>query len=120
MGTLTVLGLVQEFAALRGLPVPSAVVGAQDRSTAQLKAVLNEVLRKLQRYSWQEQKVKGTWLATPFANQGQLVDLLPGYSSIIDGTGWAEDRKIPLIGPITDAEWAAQVALQLSGPPFRF
>ena len=120
MGTLTALGIVQEFAGLRGLPVPSALVGATDKSTAQYRAILNEVVRKLQGYKWESQKIRSTWMAVATSDQGALATLFPGFESLVYNTGWATTRKIPLIGPLTDTEWATQNALSLVGPPYKF
>jgi len=120
MGTLTALQIVQEFAGLRGLPVPSALVGATDKSTAQYRSVLNEVVRKLQGYKWESQKIRATWTAVATSDQGALTTLFPGFESLIYNTGWATTRKIPLIGPLTDSEWATQQALSLVGPPYKF
>ena len=120
MSTFTVLGLVQEFTALRGLPTPTALVGSNEKSVAQYRAILNDVVRRLLPYRWNQQKLLRSFSAVAAADQGALTTLFPGFDAICEGTGWATTRKIPLVGPISDAEWATQNALNLVGPPFKY
>lgn len=115
----TVLALVQEFAALRGLPVPSALFGATDKDTSQLRAVVSGVVRECLACSWQEQKIRITWLSVATADQGNLETLFPGYDSLVQNSIWNMDRKIPVTGPMTDQGWAVENALELAGPPFK-
>lgn len=120
--SLSALGLVQEFAAFRGLPVPTALVGSVEKSNAQYRAILNAVVRKLLGYSWETQKAQSSFTSVAAASQGNLATLLApagGFESIVQGSMWNTSRKIPVMGPITDQAWAVQSALNLAGPPFK-
>lgn len=120
MGTLTALGVVQEFCGLRGLPIPTALVGSTEKSVAQYRAVLSSAVRHLLQYRWEQQKIRLTFTAVATADQGLLTTLFPGFESLVPDTGWAMTRKIPVTGPIPDTEWAVQNALSLVGPPYKF
>lgn len=114
----TVLALVQEFAGLRGLPVPSALFGVTEKNGVHMRAVVNSVVRECLRYSWPQQKINYAWTASATEDQGALETLFPGYISFIPGTMWSTDRTIPVLGPVSDQEWAAGQSLGLLGPPF--
>lgn len=121
--TLTVRDLVQEFASLRGLPIPAAVVGATDKNATQYKAIIQAVVRKCLQYRWEGQKVLGSWTAVATSDQGVLSTLLApsgGYGGLVKNTMWCTSRKIPVLGPISDQEYATQQALSLVGPPYKF
>jgi len=120
MGTRTALELITEYCNLRGLPTPAALVGSSDKSTAQLKVVLQQTVRKLLALRWETQKVSIALTAVAANNQGALTTLFPGYAGLVADAAWATSRKIPIIGPIPDAEWATQNALSLVGPPYKY
>lgn len=120
MSTLSVLGLVQEFCTLMGLPVPTALVGSTDQAVAQYRAILNGVLREAGSASWPEQKVRGTFTSVATADQGALTTLFPGLSQLVDNTLWLDSETIPVRGPITDSMYAALTALDISGPPYSY
>lgn len=115
---LSILQVVQEYCGLRGLPVPTSIVGSTERSAVQYLSVLKAVGRKAGQYNWQRQKVQGTFTAVAQANQGKLTTLFPSLSALEPGGMWNISRKIPVRGPVSDAEWAVQTALKLAGPPF--
>ena len=120
MGTLSVLQIVQEFCGLRGLPVPSALVGSNETSVVQYRAILNAVLREAAEKPWPETKVRGTFTTVATANQGVLSTLFPGFSSLVKDTFWLDSETLPVQGPLTDATWATLTALDISGPPYSY
>ena len=119
--TFTVKSLVQEFCQLRGLPVPSAVVGTLDKSTVQHLAVLKSVLRELLQYNWNQNKAQITFTSNAISYQGQIDALAggaDGFSSLLPDTVWNTTQRIRYDGPVTDETWAAISALQIAGPPY--
>lgn len=118
--SLTALGIVQEFCALQGLPVPSALVGSSEKSIAQYRAILREVVRELLTCAWEEQKVRGTFSATTTNLQGVLTTLFPGFVEFIPNTLWSVTNDMMVKGPITDADWAGLLALDISAPPYSY
>lgn len=120
MSTLSVLGLVQEFCTLMGLPVPSALVGSTDQAVMQYRAILNGVLREASAAAWPEQKVRGTFTSVATSDQGALSTLFPGFSQFVDNTLWLDSQTIPIRGPITDSMYASLTALDIAGPPYNY
>jgi hypothetical protein len=120
MSTLSVLGLVQEFCTLMGLPVPTAIVGSTDQAVLQYRAILNAVLREAGSASWPEQKIRGTFTSVATSDQGAITTLLPGFSQFVDNTLWLDSQTIPIRGPITDPMYAALTALDIAGPPYNY
>lgn len=120
MSTLTALGIVQEFCALQGLPVPSALVGSSEKSVAQYRAILREVVRELLTCAWEEQKVRATFTAETTNLQGPLTTLFPGFEELIRDTFWSVTNDMRVTGPVTDSEWAAILALDISAPPYSY
>lgn len=120
MGTLSVLALVQEFCGLRGLPVPSALIGSNETSVVQYRAVLNAVLREALGKPWPETKVRGTFTTVATASQGALTTLFPGFNSFVPNTLWLDSETIPVQGPLTDASWQSLTVLDISGPPYSY
>lgn len=120
MGTLSVLGIVQEFCSLRGLPVPAALLGSNETSVVQYRAILNAVLRDAAEKPWPETRVRGTFTTVAAANQGALSTLFPGFGSLVKDAFWLDSETIPVQGPLTDSTWAALTTLQISGPPYSF
>lgn len=119
MGALTILGVAQEFCALRGLPIPSALIGANEKSAAQYLAIIKKLSRELARYSWQEQRILTTYSATGLStNQGSLSTLFAGYKALVPETLWNKTKKLRIIGPVNDQQWAAQQALGFAGPEY--
>lgn len=122
MSTLSILGAVQEFCGLRGLPVPTALVGATEKSAAQFLAIVKGVARECGKYTWEESKVQGTFTTIAAANQGAISTLFApagGFDALVKDSMWNTSKKIPISGPLTDQAWAAQTALSLAGPPYR-
>ena len=120
MAALTALQIVQEFCDLRGLPRPSAVVGSVEKTVAQYRGILSNLVRRLLRYEWSEQLIEGSFSAVAAYDQGALESLFPGYSELVADTGWATQQRIPLEGPLTERDWAARKALSISGPPYAY
>lgn len=120
MSSLSVLGLVQEFCGLQGLPVPTALVGSNESSVVQYRAIAQAVVREAGRAPWQEKRIRGTFTTVATASQGALSTLFPGFEAFVPGTLWLESETLPVRGPLTDSSWAALTALEISGPPYSY
>jgi hypothetical protein len=105
----TVLALVQEFTDGMGLPTPSALIGATDKGTAQYRALLKQTVRDLSEYRWQQQKIRGTWLAPgAFSTNAVVSTTLVGITNAWTfagdtnfGEGYLHGRSAP-DGPFAD------------------
>lgn len=120
MGTQTVLQLVQEFCGLKGLPIPAALIGSNQASVVQYRALLNQVLREAISKPWPETKVQASITTVADADQGNINDLFPGWVGFVKDSMWIETQTIPVRGPLTDSSWAALTALRIAGPPYSF
>lgn len=122
MSSLSVLELVQEFCGLQGLPVPTALVGSNETSVVQYRAIAKSLLRDALGfgYKWPERKIRGSFTSVATANQGALSTLFSGFEALIPDTMWLESQTIPVRGPISDSDWAALTALNIAGPPYSY
>jgi hypothetical protein len=104
---MTLLELIKEFSARRGLPIPNLVMGSQDDQTLQLVGLLNEVLEDLTtRYVGTALQKQASWTIKPTESQGKLRDLCPfGFKWIINRTFWDRSRQQPISGPVSPVEW---------------
>lgn len=116
MSTDTVLEVVRSFCEEQGLPVPSALVGATDAHTRQLRRMLQTAVTELLEYPWQQQRVTLTWTSAAGADQGALVTILPGYNGMVKNSLWNKTRDLPILGPLTEAQWAALQVFPGEGP----
>ncbi len=120
MSNSTVLFLVQSFCEEMGLPLPAAMMGATDKSTRQLKALMFQVVRDLAEKRWQQQTVRKTFVTTAAQDQGLLTTLFgEDYFSIVGGTGWNATRHLRVYGPLPDAIWNALQTLPNAGPEYQ-
>ena len=118
---MSVLSVVQEFCGKKTLPVPTAVVGSTDKGVIQIKYLLDEALRELSEYRWQEQKIEKTFVATGVQSQGALTSIIGAdFRRIIPGTMWNTTTDQPIIGPMSDTEWATAATFPASGPLHRW
>lgn len=107
--SMTLLQLLKEFCARRGLPMPTVVVGSGDDQLLQLMGLLNEVLEDLTtRYVGTALKKSATWDLIADENQGELETLCPyGFKWVINGTFWDRTQRLPVLGPVSEQDWAA-------------
>ena len=116
----TVLALVQSFTDKLGLPTPSAMVGSQDKAVKQMKALLQETVRDLGEYRWQNQRVRTTFISVAGTDQGALTTLFgAGYSGLVPDSLWNVTRHSRVFGPLSDQVWNALQTLPNAGPEFQ-
>lgn len=120
MTNSTVLSLVQSFCEEMGLPLPSALIGATDKSTRQLKALMFQVVRDLSEKRWQQQKVRKTFATLAGQDQGKLTTLFgEDYFGLVRDTGWNVTRRLRIYGPMPDQIWNALQTLPNAGPEYQ-
>ena len=116
----TVLTIVQDFCEKLGLPRPTALVGSQEKSVRQFRALLQETVDDLGEYPFQQQRLRITWTALAAQDQGLLTTIFgDGYDSLIPDTMWNETRHMRIYGPIPASIWQALQTLPNAGPEFQ-
>jgi len=116
--SISLLAMLQEFSARRGLPRPAIAVASQDDQILQLVGLLNEVLEDLTtRYVGTALQKTATWASTATENQGLLETLAPsGFKWMIDETFWDRTKQLPVYGPRNPQEWELAKATPMTGP----
>lgn len=117
----TVLTLVQNFADKMGLPFPSALVGATDKSTRQFRSLLRETVADLAEYRWENQKVRRTFLSVTGSTQGNVNTLFGAdYAGITQDSMWNNTRIMRVYGPISEQRYNALLTIPNSGATYQF
>lgn len=95
------------------LPVPASVAGSTEGIPVQMWELLTACGRELMEnaHQWQIKNKTYTFTTTAALTYAVPSDLV--YFK--DNTGWNLTARIPLIGPMTDQQWALLVARQLGG-----
>ncbi len=116
----TVLTIVQDFTEKLGLPRPTALVGVQEKSVRQMRALLQEAVSDLCEYPWEGQKLRKTWTSLAGQDQGLLTTIFgDGYDSLVPETMWNDTRHMRIFGPVTSPVWQAFQTLPNAGPEFQ-
>lgn len=116
-----VLTLVQNFTDKMGLPTPSAMIGATDKSTRQLRSLMRETIAELAEYHWENQKVRRTFLSVSGSVQGNVNTLFGAdYSGIVQDSMWNNTRIMRVYGPISEQRYNALLTIPNSGPTYQF
>lgn len=119
---MSLLSIIQSHARLHAISVPTSVIGSTDTNTLQLYEILNEVLGEItteSKFNVTTQLATRTLIADQ--DQGALQDLCPnGYQSCIFETFYDRTLRRALVGPLTETEWEALMALPAAGPLYRF
>lgn len=118
----TILSMIQDVCRRNGLPVPPAIQGTQDAQTQQYISVVNECLEDIvNRFDWQALRKQATFITVAGESQGPIDALAPiGFKSIVNETLYDRSLRLPLFGPLSDAQWAALKALPNSGPNYQY
>ena len=116
----TVLQLVQDFTEKMGLPTPAALVGVQEKSVRQIRALLREVIEQCAEFRWQQQTLRMTFLSVAGQDQGSMTTIFgPGYHGIVQNSIWNQTRKMRVYGPVSPQIWQALQTLPNAGPQFQ-
>lgn len=118
---MNVLSLVQEFCGKKTLPIPTVIVGSTDIGVTQIFYMLQETVRELGKYSWNEQKIQDSFTTVATQDQGALTSILGAdFDTLIFATMWDTTLRRPVFGPVSDAMWANLQAFPASGPIYQF
>ena len=117
---MTVLTMIQNVADELGLSRPSSVIS---NSTAQVKQLLQVANREGQalakRGRWSAMIRENTFTITAAASQGALNGTVisdSDYLYMINGTMWNRTTDMPIIGPVSSAQWQTLQAFPVTGP----
>lgn len=118
----TVLQIVQDVCARRGLPVPTSVVNSRDSQIVQMAGLLQTVLNELVRdYQWEALTYEATFTTVLGEDQGAMTTLAPnGFVKVITSTFFNRTRRIPFYGPLDERQWQQLKTLPNPGPYYRF
>lgn len=105
--------IVKRVLRVVGLPVPPSIAGATDAVSVQIWQLLTELGQELlDEFQWQFRTKTWSFPTDPLLTTYLLpVDL----NRFIDLTGWNATGRIPLMGPMTEQQWALLKARQLGG-----
>lgn len=95
-----------------GLPVPTSFVGNTDPVAVQMLSLLTDCGRELNTKNWQRFMRTWDFNTTPPTLEYDVPEDLEFF---IDDTGWNRTARVPLIGPMTDQQFALLEARQLGG-----
>lgn len=108
----TAATLINRVLQSMGLPVPTSYVGNTDPVAVQMLSLLTDCGRELATKNWKQLYKVWSFNTTP----GVLsYDIPEDLEFFIDNTGWNRTARVPLIGPMTDQQFALLEARQLGG-----
>lgn len=115
---LNLLQITQEVMGRLAKNQPTAVASSTDGNAIQCKSLLNAMVDDLiTRQYWQANLREAVWAATAVEDQGALDTLFPsGYEGLIAETFYNRTRILQVIGGISEADWAARKAMNITGP----
>lgn len=118
MGAKNVLTLVQDYCKERALAVPSALFASTDPAVMQFQQLLNKTGREIRaKRDWQRLKRRKTHTVVAPEDQGLLSSILgEDPDHIIFETLWNDSQGLPVYGPLSDAEYQQEKALEPEGP----
>jgi hypothetical protein len=97
----TLLQIVQQFCAAKGLPAPLTAAGSTDSQIIQILALINEGLDTLSVLNWAQKQTEATFTSTAVENQGKMAVIAPGFKSLIPNTFWSLSNRLPAQGSIS-------------------
>lgn len=119
---MSLLTTVQTFCQRTGLPVPSFVIGTTDLQVLQILALVNEVVEDLcDRWTWTDLMREALFTTVAGEDQGSLDTIAPnGFLRISQETIFNRTLRLPLFGPLMQAQWQALKALPTTGPFYKY
>jgi hypothetical protein len=128
MAYQTVLSIMQKFCRRRSLTVPSAVVTSTDQTITQALELMMEGVEELANMSdWKCMQLQ----VAPFYHQGQYttptsyiaLDMSFGmgdFKWIIPGTFWCTSTRLPVAGPLSEAQAQQMQVLQVTPAQYSY
>ena len=119
---MTILSVVQTFCQRTGLPVPATIASTLNSQVIQILALANEVVEDLvDRWTWTDLMQEAVFTTIPGDEQGALTALAPnGFLRISQETIYNRTLRLPLFGPLTQAQWQNYKALPTTGPYYTY
>ena len=110
---MTLLEIVQQYCIRTGLNSPSAIMNTTDLNLKQMVGLLNEVVQELTtvRKDWTVQQRQKVHTSIAALDQGDLRTLCPGYISMIQGSLYDRTSHLPIVGPLSPAQWEAAMSV---------
>jgi hypothetical protein len=118
---VTLIEIVREFCARRGLSRPAAAVGSANAGEAQYAGLMNEMLDEItSRKAFRGITKEKVHTTIANANQGDIKTLTDaGFQNILPDTFWNRTSGIQIKMGLTPEEWQAlQVTGTASGPSY--
>lgn len=117
----SVLTLIQTFTDKMNLPTPTALIGSQEKSVRQYRAILRELISDLGEYRWQNQTLIKNFPSVLGLDQGALKTIFgDGYYGLVDDTFWNSTKRMRIFGPLPDPVWQALQILPNAGPQYQY
>lgn len=117
---MSLLSVLQDLAAKKGQPTLSAVFGATDTHTAQLRALAKEAVGYLGIKPWQQEYSRIEVASPGGSDQGLLTTLFgAGFHTFDRGSLWDVDGQRQIHGPVDTENWQQLVSLG-TGPEYRY
>ena len=117
---MTILSIVQRVTRRLGISVPSAVVGNSDAQILQLVELANDEGRELSsRGRWQGMIRENVFDLVTTVSQGTMSgDVVDDgdYDYIINNTFWNRTTDLPVMGPVSAAQWQTLQTFPVTGP----
>lgn len=119
---MSLLTVIQYVCGRTNVPVPATVTGTTDTQVLQMMRMLEEEGNDLaRRHSWQGITFEATHTTIAAEDQGALTTIATnGYRDIKNGTFWDRSSKLPILGPLSDQEWAAYKGMATTGARYHF
>ena len=119
---MSLLSVVQSFCSRTGLPAPAFAVGSQDAQVQQLISLACEIVEDLcDRWTWTDLMREAVFTTIAGEDQGALTAIAPsGFLRISQETIFNRTLRLPLYGPMTQAQWQALKALPTTGPFYKY
>lgn len=113
---MTLLEIINEFCRRTAMPETIIGFGSQDDQIMQIIGLANEIVEDLiRRWNWQVLRREVVWECVEGENQGQLSNIAPNCSRILNDTLWDRDRRLPIYRENAQ-DWQWSKALNSDSP----
>lgn len=122
MANRTILAIAQDFCRRQGIKVPTVVTTSTDETVLQIWGLLNEEVTELaERAEWGWLRTRSSFNHANGANYLALdLNGVADYKGLVPDTLWASDIRLPVAGPLTEAQWTQLLLLQMSAAVYNY
>ncbi len=120
---MSLLSIVQYVCGRTNVPVPQAVMSSiTDTQVLQMVRLLEEEGNDLsKRGAWGGITFEATHTTVGTEDQGAMTTIAAnGFRDIRNGTFWDRTNKLPVMGPLSDQQWATLKGMATTGPRFHY